>query len=82
MACNHAKPLITLSDLLSFFLLIRLSALVFWDCFPYDKYLFYITGTKPEYTDVNFYQVSIDGVIESIKQTIVIDKTEIKPVIK
>jgi hypothetical protein len=35
---------------------------------PDNKYLFYSTGTKPDYSDVAVYWVRIDGVIDSIKQ--------------
>lgn len=31
------------------------------------KYLFYTTGTKPDYSDVYVYWVRIDGIIDSIK---------------
>jgi hypothetical protein len=36
---------------------------------PDNKYLFYSTGTKPDYSDVHVYWVSIDGVIDSLKNT-------------
>jgi hypothetical protein len=32
-----------------------------------SKYLFYTTGTKPDYSDVYVYWISIDGVIDSLK---------------
>jgi len=35
-----------------------------------NKYLFYTTGTKPDYSDVYVYWVRIDGVIDSLKHTI------------
>jgi hypothetical protein len=35
-----------------------------------NKYLFYSTGTKPDYSDVAIYWVRIDGMIDSIKHTI------------
>jgi hypothetical protein len=35
---------------------------------PDNKYLFYSTGTKPDYSDVAVYWVRIDGVIDSIKK--------------
>jgi hypothetical protein len=41
---------------------------------PDNKYLFYSTGTKPDYSDVYVYWVRIDKMIYSIKQTIVIEK--------
>jgi len=34
-----------------------------------NKYLYYTTGTKPDYTDVNMYWVRIDGLIDSLKYT-------------
>jgi hypothetical protein len=34
-----------------------------------NKYLFYSTGTKPDYSDVAVYWVRIDGVIDSLKNT-------------
>ena len=34
---------------------------------PDNKYLFYSTGTKPDYSDVSVYWVRIDGVIDSLK---------------
>jgi hypothetical protein len=34
-----------------------------------NKYLFYSTGTKPDYSDVYVYWVRIDGVIDSMKHT-------------
>lgn len=34
-----------------------------------NKYLFYTTGTKPDYSDVNVYWVRIDGLIDSLKHT-------------
>jgi hypothetical protein len=36
---------------------------------PDNKYLFYTTGTKPDYSDVKVYWVRIDGVIDSLKNT-------------
>ena len=36
---------------------------------PDDKYLFYTTGTKPDYSDVYVYWVRIDGAIDSLKHT-------------
>lgn len=36
---------------------------------PDNKYLFYSTGTKPDYSDVAVYWVRIDGVIDSLKNT-------------
>ena len=38
---------------------------------PDNKYLFYSTGTKPDYSDVAVYWVRIDSVIDSLKQTII-----------
>lgn len=35
---------------------------------PDNKYLFYSTGTKPDYSDVKVYWVRIDGVIDSMKR--------------
>jgi hypothetical protein len=34
---------------------------------PDNKYLFYTTGTKPDYSDVYVYWVRIDGAIDSLK---------------
>jgi hypothetical protein len=34
---------------------------------PDNKYLFYSTGTKPDYSDVAVFWVRIDGVIDSLK---------------
>ena len=34
-----------------------------------NKYLFYTTGTKPDYSDCNVYWVRIDGIIDSLKHT-------------
>jgi hypothetical protein len=34
---------------------------------PDNKYLFYSTGTKPDYSDVAVYWVRIDGAIDSLK---------------
>jgi hypothetical protein len=34
---------------------------------PDNKYLFYSTGTKPDYSDVYVYWVRIDGAIDSLK---------------
>jgi hypothetical protein len=34
-----------------------------------NKYLFYTTGTKQDYSDVNVYWVRIDGLIDSLKHT-------------
>ncbi len=36
---------------------------------PDNKYLFYTTGTKPDYSDVNVYWVRVDGLIDSLKNT-------------
>jgi len=36
---------------------------------PDNKYLFYTTGTKPDYSDVNVYWVRMDGLIDSLKHT-------------
>lgn len=36
---------------------------------PDNKYLFYSTGTKPDYSDVAVYWVRIDGVIDSLRHT-------------
>lgn len=36
---------------------------------PDNKYMFYSTGTKPDYSDVYVYWVRIDGVIDSLKHT-------------
>jgi hypothetical protein len=36
---------------------------------PDNKYLFYTTGTKPDYSDVYVYWVRIDGAIDSLKHT-------------
>lgn len=36
---------------------------------PDNKYLFYSTGTKPDYSDVGVFWVRIDGVIDSLKNT-------------
>ncbi len=36
---------------------------------PDNKYLFYSTGTKPDYSDVYVYWVRIDGAIDSLKNT-------------
>lgn len=36
---------------------------------PDNKYLFYTTGTKPDYSDVNVYWVRVDGLIDSLKKT-------------
>jgi hypothetical protein len=36
---------------------------------PDNKYLFYTTGTKPDYSDVNEYWIRIDGLIDSLKHT-------------
>ncbi|MBK7133595.1 MAG: hypothetical protein IPH69_12470 [Bacteroidales bacterium] len=38
---------------------------------PDNKYLFYSTGTKPDYSDVAVYWVRIDSVIDSLKHTII-----------
>jgi hypothetical protein len=35
-----------------------------------NKYLFYSTGTKPDYSDVGVFWVRIDGIIDSLKHTI------------
>jgi len=37
---------------------------------PDNKYLFYTTGTRPDYSDVYVYWVRIDNIIDSIKATI------------
>jgi len=34
-----------------------------------NKYLFYTTGTKPDYSDVKVYWVRVDGLIDSLKHT-------------
>jgi hypothetical protein len=34
-----------------------------------NKYLFYTTGTKPDYSDCNVYWIRIDGIIDSLKHT-------------
>jgi len=34
-----------------------------------NKYLFYTTGTKPDYSDVNVHWIRIDGLIDSLKHT-------------
>jgi hypothetical protein len=34
---------------------------------PDNRFLFYSTGTKPDYSDVSVYWVRIDGVIDSLK---------------
>jgi len=36
---------------------------------PENKYLFYTTGTKPDYSDVYVYWVRVDDLIDSLKQT-------------
>jgi hypothetical protein len=36
---------------------------------PDNKYLFYSTGTKPDYSDVGVFWVRIDGIIDSLKHT-------------
>lgn len=36
---------------------------------PDNKYLFYTTGTKPDYSDVNVYWVCMDGLMDSLKHT-------------
>ena len=36
---------------------------------PDNKYMFYSTGTKPDYSDVQVYWVRIDGIIDSLKHT-------------
>jgi hypothetical protein len=36
-----------------------------------NKYMFYSTGTKPDYSDVSVYWVRIDGIIDSIRSKIV-----------
>lgn len=35
---------------------------------PDNKYLFYSTGTIPDYSDVKVYWVRIDGIIDSLKK--------------
>jgi hypothetical protein len=34
-----------------------------------DKYLFYTTGTNPDYSDTHIYWVRIDGLVDSLKHT-------------
>jgi hypothetical protein len=34
-----------------------------------NKYLFYTTGTKPDYSDCNVYWVRIDGIADSLRNT-------------
>jgi hypothetical protein len=41
---------------------------------PDNKYMFYSTGTKPDYSDVAVYWVRIDGVIDSIKNVEIINR--------
>jgi hypothetical protein len=36
---------------------------------PDNKYLFYTTGTKPDYSDIYTYWIRIDGLIDSLKHT-------------
>jgi len=36
---------------------------------PDNKYLFYTTGTKPDYSDVHVYWVRFDALIDSLKHT-------------
>lgn len=36
---------------------------------PDEKYLFYTTGTKPDYSDVHVYWVSLGNIIDSMKST-------------
>jgi len=36
---------------------------------PDNKYLFYTTGTKPDYSDVNVHWIRVDGLIDSLKHT-------------
>jgi len=36
---------------------------------PDNKYLFYTTGTKPDYSDVYVYWVRIDGMIDSLRNS-------------
>ena len=36
---------------------------------PDNKYLFYTTGTKQDYSDVKVYWVCVDGLIDSLKHT-------------
>jgi hypothetical protein len=36
---------------------------------PDNKYLFYSTGTKPDYSDVGVFWVRVDGIIDSLKHT-------------
>ena len=36
---------------------------------PDNKYLFYTTGTKPDYSDVNVHWVRVDGLIDNLKRT-------------
>lgn len=35
-----------------------------------NKYLFYTTGTKPDYSDVQVHWVKIDGIIDSLKKEV------------
>jgi len=42
---------------------------------PENKYLFYTTGTKQDYSDVNIYWIRIDGIIDSIKKSIITEKS-------
>ena len=42
---------------------------------PDNKYLFYSTGTRPDYSDVYVYWVRIDSLIDSINQSIEIENT-------
>lgn len=34
---------------------------------PDNKYLFYTTGTKPDYSDVGVYWIRVDGLLDSLK---------------
>jgi len=36
---------------------------------PDNKYMFYTTGTKPDYSDVHIYWVRVDGLVDSLKHT-------------
>jgi hypothetical protein len=36
---------------------------------PDNKYLFYTTGTRPDYSDVNVYWIRVDSLIDSLKHT-------------
>lgn len=34
---------------------------------PDNRYMFYSTGTKPDYSDVHIYWIRVDGIIDSLK---------------